>query len=170
MDLTAIHLGPLTPEAVPGPGGTVLATTDRDFSAWDWVPTFLRSGHGHIDRLVLSTFNLGAGVLDSLADKLATEEIAIVDVLLSSELTQLGQGAIYGMLDQAATMFPGRVRWAARHSHAKVVCAWMDSGDCLVVIGSGNLSTHNTRHEAYVVLNSRAAGDHMARWIGALMA
>lgn len=122
-----------------------------------------------MDRLILSTFNLGAGVLHGVVGKLETDEVKLVDILVSSELAQLGQELIYRRLEDAATMFPGRLRWAARHSHAKLVCAWMESGDALVVVGSGNLSTHNTRHEAYVVLNSRTAADHIARWIGALM-
>lgn len=169
-DLTTVHLGPLTADAIPEAGNTVLATTDRDFSAWDWVPALLRAGRGRIDRLILSTFNLGTGVITSLDDLLGTEQVAVAALVLSAELDHLGDaGKTYDALTCLALEHRGRFRWVAKHSHAKVVCAYMASGEAFTVIGSGNLSTHNTRYESYVVLNSRVAADHMARWIGVLL-
>lgn len=169
-DLSTIHLGPLTPEAIPEPGGVVLATTDRDFSAWDWVPCMLASGRGAIERLAMTTFNVSFCVLEALANEMDLGRVELCDLLVSSEVPyQSGMAGTEEALARLATFFTGRFRWSARRTHAKVLCAWMESGDCLVVVGSGNLSSHNSRHEAYTVLNSRRAADHVARWIAEVM-
>ena len=130
----------------------------------------LGSHRGHCERALLATFNLGARVIEGLDQLLGSGHLDTADLVLSSELDHLGDSSrTYNALTSLALEYRGRFRWSARHTHAKVVAAYMECGDCFVVIGSGNLSTHNTRHESYVILNSRRAADHMARWIGELM-
>jgi len=159
----------MTPEAIPEPGQAILATTDREFSAWEWIPAILDAGRGRIDRLALVTYNVGRDIPPAIDRLLLTERVGICDLVMSSQWDASDCRDVPGMLTELAAANPGRFRWATGRIHAKVICAWTECGDVLTVVGSGNLSNANTRHECYAVFCSCGAGRHIAGWIGAMM-
>lgn len=135
--------------------------TVNSFNAFTFIP-YLLGASGNFTELIISTYSINIRIIDALSDYMIKKMIRSVYILISDS-AKFRIPRVVDHLEQFGLSNPGSVTIRYAWNHSKVTL--IRSGDHHFVIeGSGNFS-ENSRHEQYVLLNSRHIYEFRRKWI-----
>lgn len=145
---------------LPDPGEAFFIWTVNSFNAFNFIPFILKKAL--IEELVISTYSINIRIIDSISHYLHQNLIGSVYVLISDS-AKYRIPTVTDHLDQFATLNPSRVNIRYAWNHSKVTLIKTNAG-FYSIEGSGNFS-ENSRHEQYIIVNSKQIYDFRRRWI-----
>lgn len=135
--------------------------TVNSFNAFTFIP-YLINHTGSINELVISTYSINNKIINSLSGFLVNSLVGSVYILISDS-AKFRIPIVVDNLEQLAESFPQQVKIRYAWNHSKVTLIRTNEHH-FVIEGSGNFS-ENSRHEQYVLLNSREIFEFRKKWI-----
>lgn len=146
---------------LPTPGSAFFIWTVNSFNAFTFIPFTLQMV-GKIDELMISTYSINIRIINALSWYLNNSLIGNVYILISDS-AKYRIPAVVDHLEQFSASNPGKVALRYAWNHSKITLI-KTTDHHLVIEGSGNFS-ENSRHEQYIIVNSKQIYDFRRRWI-----
>jgi hypothetical protein len=153
------HISELS-KNLPNPGEAFFIWTVNQFNAFSFIP-YLLSLVGSINNLTITTYSMNIKIIDALNSFLQQKNIDNVFILISDS-AKFRIPKVVDHLNQFNEAYHNvTVRYAWNHSKVTL----MNCGDDYFVLeGSGNFS-ENSRHEQYILINSKDIYEFRKKWI-----
>lgn len=148
---------------IPSPGDELHAILRGDFILCDVIPAIIRRA-GRCHTMHLATLGLSAGNASVLAGLLDEGLIGNLTLLCSLYFQQVDKVTTF---QQVTALLEGKARIIIARNHVKLIAMQMDSGDSLVIGGSGNLRSSDNIEYAFALNDSELLAWHLD-WINHL--
>lgn len=145
---------------VPEPDEIFFLWTVNSFNAFTFIP-WLINHHKHVHELVISTYSINSKIINALTGFIDNALVDSVYILISDS-AKFRIPKVVDHLNQIADSHTAfSVRYAWNHSKVTLIRA---ADHHYVIEGSGNFS-ENSRHEQYIIIDSKQVFDFRKKWI-----